>query len=100
MDNCSDHVSDNVICIRTEARVRVIICAPHTIQVFQVLDLALFAVLKRRPRYELPFDDDNTTVKFIITIYHDFRDTMTEPNLWGGGAFRALGLDFEMRREP
>jgi hypothetical protein len=58
MDNCSAHVSDDVIRILTEASVLVISFAPHTKQIFQVLDLTLFGVLKQRPRYELPVDDD------------------------------------------
>jgi hypothetical protein len=62
MDNCSAHGRDDVIRILTKASVRVITFAPHTTQIFQVLDLTLFGVLKRRPRYELPFGDDNATV--------------------------------------
>jgi hypothetical protein len=63
MDNCWVHVSDDVIRIFTEASVGVITFAPHTTQIFQVLDLTLFGALKRCPRYELPFDDDNATVR-------------------------------------
>jgi hypothetical protein len=72
MDNCSADVSDEVICILTEARVRVITFAPQTTQVFQVLDLTLFGGLKRCPMYELPFDENNATVKVITKIYHHF----------------------------
>jgi hypothetical protein len=61
-DKCSTQVSDDLVRILTEASVRVITFAPHTTQIFQVLDLSLFGVLKRRPRYELPFDDHNATV--------------------------------------
>jgi hypothetical protein len=71
MDDCSAHVSDDVIGILTEAKVRVITFAPHTTQVFKVLDLTIFGVPKRCPRYELPFDDDHATVKFIMKVYHD-----------------------------
>jgi hypothetical protein len=56
MVHCSADVSDAVIRLPTEARVRVISFAPHTTQVFQVLDLTLFDALKRCPRYELTFD--------------------------------------------
>jgi hypothetical protein len=100
MDNCSAHVSDDMIRILTEAMVSVITFAPHTNQVFQVLDLTLFGVPKRHPSYELPFDDDNARVKFIMNVYHDFRQTIIQSNIWG--AFRALGLefDFDMRSEP
>jgi hypothetical protein len=45
MANYSAQLSDDVIRILTEARVCVITFAPHKVQVFQVLDLALFAVL-------------------------------------------------------
>jgi hypothetical protein len=74
--HCSVHVSDNVIHILTEARLRVITFAPHTTQVFQVLDLTLFGVPKRCPRNGLPFDENNATVKVIMNVYHDLRHTM------------------------
>jgi hypothetical protein len=80
--HCSADVSDDVISILIEARVRVITFAPHTAQLFQPFDLTLFAVLKRRTRYELPFDDDNATVKVIMKVYHDFTQTMARPNVW------------------
>jgi hypothetical protein len=62
MDDCSAYVRDDVIRIPTEGGVRVITLAPHTTQIFQVLDFTLFGDLKRRPRYELPFDDENATL--------------------------------------
>jgi hypothetical protein len=98
MDDWSAHASDDVIQILTEARVRVITFAPHTTQVFQVLDLTLFGVLRQCPRYELPFDENNATVKVITKVYHDFRQTMARPNVWG--TFCALEFDFDTRREP
>jgi hypothetical protein len=100
MDDCWAYASDDVICILTEARVHVIASAAPTTQVFQVLDLTLFGVLKRCPRYELPFDEYNATVKVIAKVYHDFTQTMARPNIWG--TFRALALEFEFdaRREP
>jgi hypothetical protein len=96
-DNCCADVSDDVIHILTEAMVRIITFAPHATQVFQVLDLNLFGVLKRCPRYELPFDDDNATAKVIVKVYHDFTQTNVRPNVCG--AFHAFGLEFNMRRE-
>jgi hypothetical protein len=98
MDNCSTHVSDDVIRILTEASVRVITFASHTTQISQVFDLTLFDVLKRRPRYELSLDDDNATVRFIMKVYHDFGQTVIRPNIWG--AFRVPGLEFDMKDLP
>jgi hypothetical protein len=42
--------------------------------------------------------DGYATVTFIMKVYHDFRQTMVPPNVWG--VFQALGLDFDMRGEP
>jgi hypothetical protein len=97
MDNYSAHATDDMICLVTEVRVHVTTFASHTTQIFHVHDLTLFCVLKRRPRYELPFENDNATVKVIMKMYHDFRPTMVSLNVWG--AFHALGLDFHKRSE-
>jgi hypothetical protein len=88
MNDYSDHVSDDVIHILTEARMRVITFAQHTTQVLEVLDLTLFGVPKRCPRHEMPFDDDNVTVDVIMKVYHDFTQTMARSNVWR--VFRAL----------
>jgi hypothetical protein len=90
--------SDDVIRILTEARVCVISFAPHTTQVFHVLDLTLFGVLKRCPIYELSFDENNATVEVITKAYHDFTQIMARSNVWG--TFRALGFEFDTRRWP
>jgi hypothetical protein len=98
MDTSSVHLTDHVIRLLTEARVRVITFTPHTSQIFQIPDLTLFGLLKRRPRYELPFENDKSTAKFILRVYHDFRQTMVPLNIWG--VFQALGLNFDRRTEP
>jgi hypothetical protein len=87
-----------VIGILTEARVRVITFAPHTTQIFQILDLTLFGVLNHLPRYDLPFDDDVATVKFIMNVYRDFKRTMVEPNIWA--VFQAIGFEYDTVAEP
>jgi hypothetical protein len=81
MDNCPSPVTDHLIGLLTEARVRVIIVAPHTTQIFQVLDVTLFGVLKRRLGHKFPFEDEKETVKFIMKVYHDFKQTVVEPNI-------------------
>jgi hypothetical protein len=98
MDNCSSHVTDDVSRLLAEVRMHVITFAPHTTQIFQVLHLTLFGVLKRRTGYALPFENDNATAKFITRVYHDFRQTMIQPNIWA--AFHALGFEYYTRTEP
>jgi hypothetical protein len=46
MDNYSRHMSDDVIAVLTNARVKIITFAPHTTHVFQMLDIVLFGALK------------------------------------------------------
>jgi hypothetical protein len=72
MDSCSDQVPDDVIRLLSEGRVGVIAFASHTTQVFQVLYLIFFGVLKRRPRDELPFS---------MKADHDFTQTMGALNV-------------------
>jgi hypothetical protein len=98
MENWLSHVTDNVIGLLTEARVRVITFGPHTTQIFQVLDETLFGVLKRQPRYQLPFEDEKETVKVIIKVSHDFKEIMVDPNIWG--AFQAIGFKFDTEGKP
>jgi hypothetical protein len=59
--------------------------------------VTLFGVLKRRLGYKLLFEDEKQTVRFIMKGYHDFKQTMVEPDIWG--AFRAIGCEFEFDTE-
>jgi hypothetical protein len=81
MDNCRSHITSDLIALLTEARVRGITLAPHTTQVIQVLDVTVFDVLKRRPRYELLLEDEKATVEFKMKVSHDLKQTMVEPNI-------------------
>jgi hypothetical protein len=92
------HVTDEIIGLPAEARVRVITFAPHTTQIFQILDMTLFGVLKRRLGYKLPFGDEKVTGKFIMKAYLDFKQTIVESNIWV--AFRAIGFEFDTEVEP
>jgi hypothetical protein len=67
---------------------------PYTTQIFQVLDLTLFGVLKTRGQYQLPLEDDTGSVRFIRKVSHDFGITVVEPNIWG--AFRGIGIKYSV----
>jgi hypothetical protein len=86
-----------VIAVLTEAPVRLITFVPHATQISQVLNVTLFGAFKRRPRYELPFEDAKATVKSIMNVSHDFKRTMVEFNIWG--AFQAPEFEFELEFE-
>jgi hypothetical protein len=80
MARYSSQLTADVIGLLTEARVHVITFAPHTAQIFQILDVTRFGVPKQLLRYELIFEDEKATVEFIMKVYHDFKQTMVEPN--------------------
>jgi hypothetical protein len=94
MDNWSPHIARAVIELLSTARVRVVTFAPHTTRIFEVLDLTLFRVLKRRGQYQLPLEGDAGSARFIRKVYHDFQMTMVEPNIWG--AFRGIRVKYSV----
>jgi hypothetical protein len=87
-----------MIHLLTEAHVRITTIARHTTQIFQLLDVIFFGILKRRSRYELPFDDEKATMKCTMKVYHDFKQTMAEPHIWR--ALPAIGFEFDTEGEP
>jgi hypothetical protein len=98
MINFSAHVTDDVIRLLTEARLRVITFASHTTQVFHVIDLAPLS-LSRGVRGR------NCLSGTILRWSRSQRmDIMISDKRWYrlmyGRAFQALGLEFDRRREP
>jgi hypothetical protein len=81
MENCSPHLTPVVRDLLSTTSLRIVTFAPHTTQIFQVLDLALFGVFKRRAQYQLPFDDDGRRARFTRKGSHDFRSTMANANI-------------------
>jgi hypothetical protein len=47
MEDCSSHMREADIALLRCARARVVRSAPHTTQIFQVLDVVLFGALKK-----------------------------------------------------
>jgi hypothetical protein len=98
MFQCSTHVTDHAIHSLIDARGRVIPFAPQVTQIFQVLDVTLFGLLEKHPRYELPFKNHNATVKCIVMVYYDFKQTTVQRNVLG--EFHSHEPDFDMMSEP
>jgi hypothetical protein len=55
INNCSAHVTDDVIPLHSEERVDIIVFAIGATQILHFHDLPFFDVLKRCPGCELPF---------------------------------------------
>jgi hypothetical protein len=69
----SSHITTDMISVLIEGRVCIITFAPHTAQIFQVFDVALFNVLKWYPRYELAHGDADGSVKLPMKVYLGFK---------------------------
>jgi hypothetical protein len=83
MDNCSPHVSDEVVAVLTNARVQIIIFAPHTTHIFQMLDVVLFGALKKHANGLKMFDEEQPAPAFLLRAYRDSKQTMIKVNIWG-----------------
>jgi hypothetical protein len=92
MDNCRRHVVQDVIDVLTQEGVRVVTFAPRTTNIFQVLDLTVFGVFKRRGQYYLSFETENRAADFIFKTSKDFRRTTINTNMWA--AFGGIDLSF------
>jgi hypothetical protein len=98
MNNCSPHVSDNVVAVLTSVRVRIITFATHTTHVFQMLDIVLFGALTRHAtRFKYLYEEQPATA-FLRKVYHDFKQTMIEVNIWG--AFTAIEFTHDIKQSP
>jgi hypothetical protein len=98
MANCSPHISDDVMAVLINARVRVITFAPHTTHVFQMLDVVLFDALKKHAIGLEMLNEESGTTAFILKLYHDFKQTMVEVNIWE--AFSAIGFTHDITHDP
>jgi hypothetical protein len=58
--------------------------------------MTLFGLLKRCTGYALPMENANAMAKFLMRVFHDFRQTISGPN--DGKHFRHL--DLKVTREP
>jgi hypothetical protein len=92
MDNWSSHMTSDVVGLPTEVRVRIITFAPCTTHIFQIFDVILSNVLKQYLRCELAFEDEEMTIKFLMKVYHGFKQIMVDCTRWR--VFKALVLEF------
>jgi hypothetical protein len=63
-----------------------------------VLDVVLFGALKKRDTGLETLDDERPAAAFLLKVYHDFKHTMVEVNIWG--AFSAIGFTYDIEQNP
>jgi hypothetical protein len=98
MDNCSPHISDDIVAVLTHARMRIITFTIYTTHIFQMLDVVLFGALKKHANNIKIFDEEQPAAAFLLKVYHDFKQTKIEINLWE--AFAAIGFTHDIEQSP
>jgi hypothetical protein len=97
MDNRPSHVTDDIIGLLTEARVRIITFAPYTTQIFQVLDMILFGCSQRASEIRIALGDEKVAAKWIMKVYHNVKQALVEFNR--EHAFQELRFKFDTETE-
>jgi hypothetical protein len=98
MNHCFIHTRPEVPATLRNHNVKVITFPPHTIQIFQTLDLCLFGVFKRKRQSKLPFANDNLTVNLIRNAFRALQQTFVRDNV--RNAFELLRLEFNITHAP
>jgi hypothetical protein len=68
IDNCPCHVTRDVMNLPTAATMWLVTFAPHTMQIFQLLDLTLFLILRPGGEYHLLFHELMTTINLAYHV--------------------------------
>jgi hypothetical protein len=90
MDNCSSYVTGETFRLPGENHVNIVIFAPHTTNVFQVLDLSFFRVCKTKDKFGMEQDDDNTFVARIHILVRHFHSVGTPETIRGNFVWAAF----------
>jgi hypothetical protein len=69
IENCTSHITNDVIDFFVAVRVRVVTFASHIMNIFRLLDLTLFRIFEREEKYWSPFDELTTMINFMSNEY-------------------------------
>jgi hypothetical protein len=98
MDNCCIQTRPEIPKILRGHDVKMVTFPPHTIQVFQALDLSLFDALKRTLQSKLPLGNVGQVLAFIQKVSHSVKQTCVLDNVQN--AFKMLGFEFNIAKSP
>jgi hypothetical protein len=98
MDNCSLHLSEDILQTLADCHLKVVTLPPHTTNIFQGVDLSLFGVLKKKMNSQLPLRSDDSVAAFIRRIFHSLKQTLT-PDIVRSD-FVHIGVEYNIDAEP
>jgi hypothetical protein len=91
-------MADEVVALLTNLRVRIITFSPHTTHIFQVLAVVLFGAMKKHDTCLKDLDETFPAAAFPIRVYHNFKQTVIEVNVWE--AFAAIEFSYDITETP
>jgi hypothetical protein len=97
MDNCLPHILHDIVAVLTRVYVKIIITAIHKTYIFKMPDVVLFGTLKKHATDLETLDEKQSTAAFLLTVYHEFKQTKVEANTWR--AFAAISFTYVMEQE-
>jgi hypothetical protein len=71
---------------------------PHTIQIFQAVNMSLFGLSKRKLHHQLPLENSGPTLTFIQKAFHSLKQIFVLNNV--RNAFEMLELEFNPAKSP
>jgi hypothetical protein len=63
-----------------------------------VLDVVLFGALTKHGTGLRTLEKQQPGAAFLLKVYHDFKQTMVEVNIWG--AFAVIGFIYDIQQNP
>jgi hypothetical protein len=63
-----------------------------------MLDVVLFGAMNKHATGLETLDEEQPPAAFLLKVYHDFKQTMIEVNIWG--AFAAIGFSYDIAQNP
>jgi hypothetical protein len=91
-------MSDDIVAVFTRMRVKIITFVYHPTHIFQMLDFVLFGALKKHATGFETLDEEQSAAAFLLKVYHDFKKTMVELNIWE--AFAAICFTHDIEQMP
>jgi hypothetical protein len=98
MDNCGSHTKQQTIELLTAQRIRIITFAPHTTNIFQILDISFFGILKRRKAQFFETEDGTKVYQQLMKLLHCFYETANWFTITG--SFKKAGILIDATQSP
>jgi hypothetical protein len=98
IDDYSLYTGDAVIAVLTRDRVRIITFASQTTHIFKMLDVMLFGAFQKHGIGLRTLEKQRPAAAFLLKVYHDFKQTMVEINIWD--AFTAIEFAYDIEQNP